>query len=66
MAKQIKFPNLLAEMARKGENQKTIAKLLGVAAPTISRKLSGHNDFSITEVEILCEHFGKDYCELFK
>lgn len=63
---KIKYPNLLAEMARRGEKQKTIAKLLGIAIPTICRKLSGQSNFSISEVEILCEHFGKDYYELFK
>ena len=63
---KVKYPNLVAEMARRGERQKVIAELLGVAVPTVCRKLSGQIGFSISEIEILCEHFGKDYYELFK
>lgn len=64
--KVVKFPNLVGEMAKNGETQKTIGDLLGLKPSTISRKLSGQIDWSIGEVEILCEYFGKDYYQLFK
>lgn len=66
MGKVVKYPNLVAEMARNGENQKTIADLLNLTQATISRKLAGLVDWSIGEVEVVCEHYGKDYYQLFK
>lgn len=63
---KIKYPNLLAEMARRGDKQKDLAKLIGVATPGISRRLSGQTEWSIGEIEIICEHYGKDYYQLFK
>jgi hypothetical protein len=62
----IKYPTLLAEMARRGETQKTIAELLGESSPTICRKFAGQINWNIREVDILCEHFDMDYYELFK
>lgn len=64
--KKSKYPELKAEMARRGETQASIGKLLGLAHPSISRRLSGEKDWSIGEIEKLCEYFGKDYYELFK
>ena len=62
---EVKYPNLAGEMAKNGENQTTLAELLGLSKPTISRKLSGQTDWTIGEVEKLCEHYGKDYYQLF-
>ena len=59
------YPNLVSEMAKRGETQKDIAKILGISIPTISRKFSGQIDWNITEVDILCEYFNKDYYQLF-
>lgn len=61
----ILFPNLVAEMAKRGETKKSIAKLLGVSNPTVSRKFSGKLNWNMSEIEILCKHFNKDYYELF-
>jgi len=63
---QVKFPNLVAEMAKNCESQKTVAKLLGVTQPTIHRKLAGKCEWTIGDIEILCEHYKKDYYQLFK
>ena len=63
---EVLFPNLVSEMARRGENQKTLASLLGVTSATISRKLAGKIDWSIGEIDIICEHYKKDYYQLFK
>ena len=64
--KKVKYPNLLAEMARRGEKQKDIAELLGTTAASVCRKLSGQVDWSTNEIDILCEHYKKDYSQLFK
>lgn len=64
--KEIKYPNLRAEMAKCGENYKTIAALLGITYPTVWRKMTGIRDWTIGEVEIICEHYNKNYYELFK
>lgn len=66
MAKIVKYPNLLAEMARKGESQKDLANLLDLTNASISRKLAGITHWSIEEVEKICEYYKKDYYELFK
>lgn len=64
--KIIKYPKLVKEMAIKGENQTILGKVLGITQATISRKLSGKLEFSISEVEKVCDHFNKGYYELFK
>lgn len=63
---KIKFPNLVSEMAKRGEDQKTLANLLGVTRATISRKLSGKIEWSVNEIDAICEYYGKDYYQLFK
>lgn len=64
--KIVKYPKLVKEMADKGENQTVLGKVLGITQATISRKLSGKLEFSISEVEKVCDHFNKGYYELFK
>lgn len=66
MQKEIKFPNLKGEMAKHGETQESIGKLLGHTRGTIGLKLNGKSDWTIEEVEKLCNYFNKDYYELFK
>lgn len=60
-----KFPNIEAEMQKKGDNQVTIAKLLGTTQPTICRKLSGEIGWSLEEVKKICKYFNKEFSELF-
>lgn len=64
--KKIKYPGLVAEMAKHGHTQKTIGDLLGITYASISRRLSGHKDWSISEIEKICDFYKKDYYELFK
>lgn len=64
--KSPKYPNLLAEMARRGETQKSLAEILGLSVNCISQKMNGKTEWNIGEIEKLCEHYGKDYYELFK
>jgi predicted transcriptional regulator len=63
---KILYPELLGEMAKHGDTQKSLAKLLGITYSSVSRRLSGKSEWSISEIDILCEHYGKNYYELFK
>ena len=63
---EVKYPNLLAEMARRGEGQKALAKLLGMSLSSISRRLRGEVDWNIGEIKTICKHFGMDYNQLFE
>ena len=64
--KKIIYPGLVGEMAKKGDTQEVLAKLLGLPRESISRRLSGKIEWSISEIDKICEHYGKDYYELFK
>lgn len=64
--KILKYPELVGEMAKHGDTQKTLAKLLDITYSSVSRRLSGRTEWSISEIEKLCEYYGKDYYELFK
>ena len=64
--KIIKFPGLVGEMARRGDTQETLAKVLEIPSSSISRRLSGEIEWSISEIDKICGFYGKDYYELFK
>ena len=64
--KDIKYPNLLLEIKRCGETQDDISKLLNLSRTTVNFKLSGRSEWTISEVEKICEHYDKNYYELFK
>lgn len=63
---KVKFPELVAEMARHGENQGTLARLLDVSQSGISKRLNGAIEWSKGEIDIICKHYEKAYEELFK
>ena len=42
-------------IAEKGVTQATVARTLGIGRQTFSRKLNGHNDFSVAELTRLAE-----------
>lgn len=60
------YPELVKEMAQRGETQKELGKLLGIPGSSIGRRLIGEIEWSISEIDTLCKHFDKDYYELFK
>ena len=64
--KVIKYPNLVAEMAKHGDNQTTISKLLGKSIPSVSKRFSGVMKWNIDEINKVCDYYGKSYEELFK
>ena len=57
---------MVGAIASSGETQKALAKKLGITERTMTYKMTGRRDFTISEVETICEHFKKDYYELFK
>lgn len=64
--KVIKFPNLLAEMARCGDTYTSLAEVVGVSVSAIERRLNGKVDWSKSEIDTICDHYGKDYDYLFR
>ena len=64
--KKIIYPELVGEIAKRGESNRSIAKLLGITDVSVGRKLSEKSEWTISEIEKLCDFFGKDYYELFK
>ena len=63
---KVKYPGLLAEMARNGETGKALSKKLNITEAQFSRKINGLTKWNLTEVNKICEHFKKTYEELFK
>lgn len=63
---EVKFPGLAAEMARRGHRQQDLADLLKVDKSTICNKLKGKTDWTVGEVETLCDFYNEDYYYLFK
>lgn len=64
--KKILYPNLVGEMAKNGDNQKTLAKILGITHASVCRRLSGKSEWTISDIDTICKHYNKDYYELFK
>lgn len=64
--KKILYPELIGEMAKHGDTQKTLAKLLGISHLTVCRKFAGKSEWTINEVDNICKHYNRDYYELFK
>lgn len=63
---KVLYPKLEYVMVSKGISQKALGILLGVSQPTIGRKLSGKCEWTIGDIETLCNYFHMDYYELFK
>ena len=51
-------------IAEKGLTQADAAKMLGIGRQTFSRKLNGHNDFSVSELVRLAELLGTTVVDL--
>jgi hypothetical protein len=64
--KVIKYPNLLAEMARCGETYTSIAEVVGMSVSAVQRRFSGAVEWSKSEIDTICDHFNKDYDYLFR
>lgn len=64
--KKIIYPELVGEMAKHGDTQKSLSKIIGVAHSSVCRKLAGKNEWTISEIDKICEYYNKNYYELFK
>ncbi len=65
---QIAYPNLRAEMARKGVRIQDIARKMGVGRDTVGAKLSLKRKISLDEALIIADNFfpGQDLKYLFR
>lgn len=61
-----KYPNLAAEIVKNGDTNKSIANLIGINYNALWRRLTGRTDWSITEIEKICNYYKKTFEELFK
>lgn len=61
----MKYPNLRAEMARRGYTLEKLGEVIGLKAGAISLKLNGKRDFDIVEIKKICEHFNMSFEVLF-
>lgn len=59
------FPNLAAEMARKGHTQSDVAAMLGLKQAAVSMRMAGKKEWGIGEINTLCSKYGKPYEYLF-
>ena len=61
-----KYPNIIMEMARNGDTFDKLAIILEITKQTVLKKMYGKNEWTIGEIETLCDYYHKDYYELFK
>ena len=61
-----KYPNLLAEMARKGDTKGKLCEVLGIKRSALWTRLNGTTQWKMGEINKLCERYNKTYEELFK
>ena len=63
--KIVRYPNLIAEIARWGDNYGKLSKLLGISVSAVARRLNGSVEWSKSEIDTLCGYYGKPYDYLF-
>ena len=64
--KKVLYPELVGEMAKHGDTQRTLAPLLGITYSSVCRRITGRTEWSKSEIDKLCEYYKKNYYELFK
>lgn len=55
-----KYPNLAAEISRRGVRKSVIASRIGVSPRSLSNKLSGTSPFTLDEAFCICRDFFPD------
>jgi len=61
------FPEIVNQMQLRKENLNYLVNLLGMKQKSqVSRRLSGEVEWTIGDIEILCEHYNMDFWDLFK
>ena len=66
MKHPIVYQKIVQEMKARKETQSVVAEVLGITRQNLKWKLDGRSEWTIRDIEILCEHFNKNYYELFK
>ena len=64
--KKLMYLEIAAEMVRHGETQQSLAELLEISDASVRNKLYGKTEWTISEIDKLCQHYNKNYYELFK
>lgn len=64
--KVVKFPNLVAEMAKRGDTYEELAQKTKISYNSLWRRLTGKTEWNIDEIDRVCKHYGKSFEELFK
>ena len=62
---QYKYRNLLGEMARHGDNLKTLSAKLGMNYQTLSARLQGKRNFELPEIYALLRLYNQSLEVLF-
>lgn len=60
-----KYSKLTEEMKNSKATQKYLSEILGITDVSFRKKLAGKTDWTIGEIETLCDYFKRDYYELF-
>lgn len=60
-----KYSKLTLEMKNNKATQKHLSEILGITDVSFRKKLAGKTDWTIGEIETLCDYFKRDYYELF-
>jgi hypothetical protein len=66
IVKESKYPKLVSVMRENKITYVKLANILGIQPYSVYRKVKGRTDWTISEVETLCELLNKNYYELFK
>ncbi len=64
--KKAKYPVIREELAKRGETLKDLEKVLHIDKTNIGLRVVGDREWTIGEVEALCDYFNKDFYELFR
>lgn len=64
--KEVLYPDLIGEIAKRGETSAYLGKKIGLTYSAMWRRLTGKKDWSNSEIDNICQHYGKTYEELFK
>ena len=60
------YPEIIGEMAKRGDTEKTLGDLLGISYGSVSRRLCGRTKWTIDEINKICEYYQRSYDELFR
>lgn len=64
--RKIEYPVLKATMKEHKDTIETLSKLLNISDMSVWRRLSGNYEWTISEIRVLCQHYGMVFEELFR